>query len=159
MPKRDRAEYMRSYRLRRKLAAVEGPDAAWRRMHPSAALVELARALPDMEPDDGEGIIAPRAPAPSPRPMPTGAALAPHGPRSSWLTMNIAASIAPGVRAGRAGQLVSRSASTFNTISVTSSSTAAAPLESRPRCCRASCTHRADQLGDFPPLRSIASRV
>ena len=60
MPKRDRAEYMRSYRLRRKLAAVEGPDADWRRMHPSAALVELGRALPDMEPDDGEGIIAPR---------------------------------------------------------------------------------------------------
>ena len=60
MPKRARAEYMRSYRLRRKLAAVEGPDADWRRMHPSAALVELARALPDMEPDDGEGIIPPR---------------------------------------------------------------------------------------------------
>ena len=60
MPKRAQAEYMRSYRLRRKLAAVEGPDADWRRMHPSAALVELARSLPDMEPDDGEGIIPPR---------------------------------------------------------------------------------------------------
>ena len=60
MPKRARAEYMRSYRLRRKLAAVEGPDADWRRMHPIAALVELARSLPDMEPDDGYLVIPPR---------------------------------------------------------------------------------------------------
>ena len=64
---------MRSYRLRRKLAAVEGPDADWRRMHPSAALVELARALPDMEPDDGEGIIPPRPGTLTADPMPTGA--------------------------------------------------------------------------------------
>ena len=60
MPKRARAEYMRSYRLRRKLAAVEGPDAAWRRMHPIAALVELARSLPNVEPDDGFLVIPPR---------------------------------------------------------------------------------------------------
>ena len=51
---------MRSYRLRRKLAAVEGSDAAWRRMHPIAALVELARSLPDVEPDDGFLVILPR---------------------------------------------------------------------------------------------------
>ena len=49
MPKRARAEYMRSYRLRRKLAAVEGPDADWRRMHPTAALVE-AGARPGRSP-------------------------------------------------------------------------------------------------------------
>ena len=73
MPKRDRAAYMREYRARRnarrqgrtgpdvhQLAALESRDADWRRMHPIAALVELARALPDMEPDDGEGIIPPR---------------------------------------------------------------------------------------------------
>ena len=62
-------------------------------MHPITALVELARALPDMEPDDGEGIIPPRP----------GTLTAPDAhwrraaPRTAFvaLTMNIAASIAP----------------------------------------------------------------
>ena len=62
-------------------------------MRPSAALVELARALPDMEPDDGEGIIPPRP----------GTLIAPDAHwrsaalRTAFvaLTMNIAASIAP----------------------------------------------------------------
>ena len=93
MPKRDRAEYMRSYRLRRKLAAVEGPDAAWRRMHPSAALVELVRSLPDMEPDDGVDIIPPR-PGTLTAPDARWRTLAPRVAFGS-LTANIAATIAP----------------------------------------------------------------
>ena len=68
MPQRDRAAYMRQYRARQdragpnedQLAALDSPDAAWRRMHPSAALVELARSLPDMKPIDGADIIPPR---------------------------------------------------------------------------------------------------
>ena len=59
MPKRARAEYMRSYRLRRKLAALKSPDADWRRMHPTAALVELARAFPGEPPMDGDDTIPP----------------------------------------------------------------------------------------------------
>ena len=94
MLKRDRAEYMRSYRLRRKLAAVEGPDAAWRRMHPIAALVELARAFRGEAPMDGEDIIAPRP----------GALTSPDArwrqaaPLSSFMSLsaNIAASLTPG---------------------------------------------------------------
>ena len=94
MPKRARAEYMRSYRLRRKLAAVEGPDADWRRMHPSAALVELARALPDMEPDDGEGIIPPR-PGTLTAPDAHWRRLAPQG-AFAWLSMMVPAALTPG---------------------------------------------------------------
>ena len=65
MPKQrtreEAAAYMREYRARkRQLAALDSPDAAWRRMHPSAALVELARSLPDMKPIDGADIIPPR---------------------------------------------------------------------------------------------------
>ena len=45
MPKRARAEYMRSYRLHRKLAAVEGPDADWRRF-PDRGI--MARYLGDI---------------------------------------------------------------------------------------------------------------
>ena len=100
---RDRAAYMRQYRARQRrerpiddaalLAALESPEADWRRMHPSAALVELARSLRDMEPDDGEGIIPPRP----------GTLIAPDAHwrsaalRTAFvaLTMNIAASIAP----------------------------------------------------------------
>ena len=70
MPKRDRAEYMRLYRARQRqvrtvpdaaqLAALESPDADWRRLPPVAALVELARSLPNMKPIDGADIIPPR---------------------------------------------------------------------------------------------------
>lgn len=110
MPKpRTRAEaaaYMREYRARKRadattgapvdvqdLAALESPDAAWRRMHPSAALVELARSLPDMEPDDGADFIPPHS----------GALAAPDArwrqfaPRIAFgsLSANIAATLTP----------------------------------------------------------------
>ena len=103
MPKRDRAEYMRMYRARKRrgrapdaaqLGVLSAPDADWRRMHPSAALVELGRALPDMEPDDGEGIIAPR-----PGTLTADDAhwrrLAPQG-AFAWLSMMVAAALTPG---------------------------------------------------------------
>ena len=51
-------------------------------------------------------------------------------------------------KAGRAAQQVSTSASTFNTISVTSSSTAAPLLDSRPELAR-ELAHGKYQLGDF----------
>ena len=56
------------------------------------------------------------------------------------------------------GQLVSTSTSTFNTISVTSSSTAAPPLDSRPELARES-THGAGQLGDLSALRDGLASV
>ena len=101
MPKRARAEYMRSYRLRRKLAAVEGPDADWRRMHPSAALVELARSLRDMEPDDGYLVIPPR-PGTLTAPDARWRTLAPRSAFFS-LTGAIAATLTPGYSPPRRG--------------------------------------------------------
>ena len=103
MPKRDRAEYMRQYRARQRrerpidaalLAALESPEADWRRMHPSAALVELARSLRDMEPDDGEGIIPPR-PSTLAAPDARWRTLAPRSAFFS-LTGAIAATLTPG---------------------------------------------------------------
>ena len=70
MPKRDRAAYMREYRARQRtgadgaatgapfdLAALEAPDADWRRLPPVDALVRLARALPDAKPLDGADVL------------------------------------------------------------------------------------------------------
>ena len=56
------------------------------------------------------------------------------------------------------GQLVSTSTSTFNTISVTSSSTAAPPLDSRPELACESA-HRSYQLGDLAPSPERLSAV
>ena len=100
-PQRDRAAYMREYRRKHKarpapnaaqLAALESPDADWRRMHPTAALVELARGLPDMEPDDGEYVIPSRTLG-SPDAHWRNAA-----PRAAFyvLSANIAATLTPG---------------------------------------------------------------
>ena len=94
MASSSRAAYMREYRQRRKLAALESPDADWRRMHPIAALVELARALPDMDPDDGEGIIAPR-PGTLTADDARWRRLAPQG-AFAWLSMMVAATVTPG---------------------------------------------------------------
>ena len=94
MPKRARAEYMRSYRLRRKLAALEGPDADWRRMHPTAALVELARAFPGEPPMDGDDTIPPRPGALTAEDARWRSA----APWSAYLSLsaNIAATLTPG---------------------------------------------------------------
>ena len=107
MPKRDRAEYMRLYRAKRKaerqdragpdeyqLAALDSPDADWRRLPPVAALVGLARALPDMEPDDGEGIVAPR-PGTLTADDTHWRRLAPQS-AFAWLSMMVAATLTPG---------------------------------------------------------------
>ena len=74
-PKRDRAAYMREYRARQResagadgaeappgidLAALDSPDADWRRLPPVDALVALARALPDMKPIVGADILPSR---------------------------------------------------------------------------------------------------
>ena len=73
MPAKDPAAYMREYRRRRKgasaateapagidLASLESPDADWRSLPPVAALVALARALPDESPLGGEDIAPSR---------------------------------------------------------------------------------------------------
>ena len=85
MPKQrtreEAAAYMREYRARQRreaqaaaspstadttalrlpdLAALESPEADWRSLPPVDALVTLARALPDVKPIDGAGVIASR---------------------------------------------------------------------------------------------------
>ena len=84
---------MRRYRTSRKHAALESPDADWRRLHPTAALVELARALPDDAQDDGTGILPPR-PGTIAAPDAHWRTLAPSG-AFFWLTATIAATIGP----------------------------------------------------------------
>ena len=102
-PQRDRAAYMREYRRKHKarpapnaaqLAALESPDADWRRMHPTAALVELARAFPGEPPMDGDDTIPPRPGALTAEDARWRSA----APWSAYLSLsaNIAATLTPG---------------------------------------------------------------
>ena len=58
--RQDRAGPDQSATTRPELAGLESPDAAWRQLPPVAALVALARALLDLEPDGGADILPPR---------------------------------------------------------------------------------------------------
>ena len=75
------------------LTALESPDADWRSLPPVAALVELARSLPDMEPDDGYLVIPPR-PGTLASPDAHWRTLVPQG-AFAWLSMMISAAIGP----------------------------------------------------------------